>query len=179
VSLVSAPSWLGRIGAAWGVVGVLALLAQALMRLVPRAIEAVQSGLSSVQLVVLAGWLVFMVWTEGVRGFHRRFSPRVVARARWLHDHPRPLFVLFAPVFCMSLFHASRRGLIVARVLVLAIVGLVAIVSQMSQPWRGIIDAGVVAGLAVGGASILFFAVRALGGTAPPMPPDLPDALAE
>lgn len=170
-----APSWLGRLAAAWGVLGVLALLAQALVRLTPRAIEAVQSGLTTVQLVVLAGWLVFMVWTEGVRGFHRRFSPRVVARAQWLSHHPRPLFVLFAPLFCMSLFHASKRGLVVARVLVLAIVTLVAIVSQMSQPWRGIVDAGVVAGLGVGAASILWFAVRALGGTAPPVPPDLPE----
>ncbi len=172
---MSAPSWLGRLAAAWGVLGVLALLGQALGRLTPRAIEAVQSGLTTTQLVVLAGWLVFMVWTEGVRGFHRRFSPRVVARAQWLSRNPRPLFVLFAPLFCMSLFHASRRGLVVARVLVLAIVGLVAIVSQMSQPWRGIVDAGVVAGLGVGAASILLFAVRALGGTPPPVPPDLPD----
>lgn len=173
---MSAPSLLGRFAAAWGVLGVLALLGQALVRLLPRAIEAVQLGLTTVQLVVLVVWLVFMVWTEGVRGFHRRFSPRVVARAIWLSHNPRPLFVLLAPIFCMSLFHASRRGLLVARVLVLAIVVLVAIVSQMSQPWRGIVDAGVVAGLGVGALSILLFAVRALGGTAPPVPPDLPES---
>jgi len=168
--------WLGRLGAAWGVLGVLALLTQACVRLVPRALEAMRMDLSPLQLVVLAAWIVFMVWTEGVRGFHRRFSPRVVARALWLRAHPRPLWVAIAPLFCMSLVHASRRGLIVARILVAAIVLLVVLVSQLGQPWRGIVDAGVVAGLGVGAASIVLFAVRALAGTPPPIAPDLPAA---
>ena len=130
--------------------------------------------LSVLQIAALVGWVIFMVWTEGVRGFHGRFSPRVVARAMWLRDHPRPLFVAIAPLFCMSLVHASRRGLLVARILVAAIIVLVLVVSQLSQPWRGIVDAGVVAGLGVGAASIVFFAVRALAGTPPPIAPDLP-----
>lgn len=167
-------SWVGRIGATWGVLGVLALLGQAFARLGPRAVEAYEMGLSPVQLVVLVGWTGFMIYSEGVRGFHRRFSPRVVARALWLRGHPRPLFVAIAPLFCMSLLHASRRGLVVARVLVLAIILLVAVVSQMPQPWRGIVDAGVVAGLAVGAASIVWFALRAIAGTPPPIAPDLP-----
>jgi hypothetical protein len=171
---VSDARWLGRVGAAWGVLGVLALLGQAFTRLVPRALEAIRMELSTVQLAVLAFWLFFMIWTEGVRGFHRRFSPRVVARAAWLAAHPRPLLVAFAPLFCMSLVHASRRGLLVARILVAAIVVLVLIVSQMPQPWRGIVDAGVVAGLGVGAASIVWFAVRALFGTPAPIAPDLP-----
>jgi hypothetical protein len=156
------------------VIGVLALLGQALARLSVRALEAMRMDLSALQLVVLVAWIVFMVWTEGVRGFHRRFSPRVVARALWLRGHPRPAFVLLAPFFCMSLFHASRRGLMVARILVAAIVLLVIVVSQLSQPWRGIVDAGVVAGLGVGAASLVLFAVRALAGTPPPIAPDLP-----
>jgi hypothetical protein len=166
--------WLGRVGAVWGVLGVLAMLGQAFTRLGPRALEAYTMGLTPVQLVVLAGWTGFMIYSEGVRGFHRRFSPRVVARALWLRDHPRPLFVAIAPLFCMSLLHASKRGLVVARVLVLAIVLLVIVVSQLPQPWRGIVDAGVVAGLAVGAASIMWFALRALAGTPPPIAPDLP-----
>ncbi|HET6583582.1 MAG TPA: hypothetical protein VFG69_09040 [Nannocystaceae bacterium] len=167
-------SWAGRVGAAWGVLGVLALLGQAFARLGPRALEAWTMGLSPSQLVVLAAWTGFMIYSEGVRGFHRRFSPRVVARAMWLREHPRPLFVAIAPFFCMSLVHASKRGLVVARVLVFAIVLLVAVVSQMPQPWRGIVDAGVVAGLGIGAASILWFAARALAGTRPPIAPDLP-----
>jgi len=168
-------AWLGRVGAVWGVLGVLGLLGQACARLTPRALEAIEGGLSPLQLVALAAWIGFMAYTEGLRGFHRRFSPRVVARATYLREYPRPLFVALAPLFCMSMFHASRRGLVVARVLVLFIVLLVLVVSQLDQPWRGIIDAGVVVGLALGAASIVWYAVQALRGVAPPVPPDLPD----
>jgi hypothetical protein len=159
---------------AWGVLGVIALLGQALWRLSPLAWDAMVSGMTSWQWFVLAVWVGFNAHAEGIRGFHRRFSPRVVARAAWLCAHPTPVRVVFAPFFCMSLFGASRRGMLVARILVLAIVALVLIVRRLDQPWRGIIDAGVVVGLAMGTASIVWFAVRALRGVVPPMAPDLP-----
>ena len=160
---------------AWGVLGVCALLAQALWRLTPIAVEAIESGLSTIQWVVLGVWVVAMAHSEGYKGFHQRFSPRVVARARALADDPRPLFVALAPLFCMSLFHASRRGLIVARVLLAGIIVLIVIVRQLDQPWRGIVDAGVVIGLGIGTASLLYFYVRSLAGKPPPIEPDLPD----
>ena len=53
------------------------------------------------------------------------------------------------------------------------IVTLVLLVRLAPQPWRGIIDAGVVLGLGIGSASILYFVVRALR-DGPPAPPDLP-----
>ncbi|HWB79563.1 MAG TPA: hypothetical protein VG755_31590 [Nannocystaceae bacterium] len=163
----------GAIARVWGIAGVVALLAQALVRLGPRAVEALQSELDVVQWIVLVGWCAFMVHAEGIKGFHRRFSPRVVARA-WTLERPSVLQLLLAPAYCMSLFHASRRGLVVAWSVLLGVVGLVAIVSRFSQPWRGIVDAGVVLGLGVGLLSILFYTVRAMGGTPPPIAPDLP-----
>jgi hypothetical protein len=45
----------------------------------------------------------------------------------------------------------------------------------MAQPWRGIVDAGVVVGLGIGTASIVWHAVRAMAGTPPPVGADLPD----
>lgn len=158
----------------WGVGGVLLLLGQALWRLTPIALDAIEAGLSTFEWIVLVVWVVLNAHAEGYRGFHRRFSPRVVARARVLGADPRPLWVVFAPLFCMSLFHASRRGLIVARVLVVAIVTVVILVRQLDQPWRGIIDAGVVVGLALGSLSIVYFVGRALSGGSLPIPPDLP-----
>ncbi|MCA9655645.1 MAG: hypothetical protein H6712_00370 [Myxococcales bacterium] len=158
----------------WGVAGVVALLVQPLLRLTPMALEAIQSDLSGLQWTVLAAWLVVNAHAEGYRGFHRRFSPRVVARAQVIARSPRPLWVVLAPLFCMSLFHASRRGLWVARILVLAIVLLVMGVRQLSQPWRGIVDAGVVLGLTIGTVSLLYYFVAALLGRVPPVPPDLP-----
>lgn len=158
----------------WGIAGVVGLLVQALVRLGPRAVEALKSELDVVQWIALVGWCAFMVHAEGIKGFHRRFSPRVVARAWTLAERPQLLHVIFAPAYCMSLFHASRRGIIVAWSVLLGVIGLITIVSRMSQPWRGIVDAGVVLGLGVGLASILFYTVRAMGGTPPPIDPDLP-----
>ncbi len=164
----------GRIAFAWGVAGVVLLLVQPLVRLTPLAIEAIEGGLTLGQWVVLVLWVAINAHAEGYRGFHRRFSPRVVARARYLARHPRPLWVVFAPLFCMSLFHASRRGRFVARALVVGITLLVIAVRQLPQPWRGIIDAGVVVGLSLGLASLLYYVARLRLGHAPPVPADLP-----
>lgn len=168
--------WLGKLAAAWGVLGVVALLGQALVRLGPRAVEALRMPLDALQWAVLVAWVAFMAHAEGWRGFHQRFSPRVVARAATLLRPTRAWHGVVAPLYCMSLVHASRRGLIVAWCVSLGIVGLVSVVSTMSQPWRGIVDAGVVAGLGIGTASIVWHAVRAVAGTPPPMDADLPKA---
>lgn len=157
----------------WGVIGVLGLLSQATWRLAPLAWEAMQSGLSTVQWVLLVVWVLVMAHAEGYRGFHRRFSPRVAARAQHLWSEATVVRTIFAPFFCMSLFGASRRGMIVARSLVTGIVGLVLLVRMLPQPWRGIVDAGVVVGLAIGTASILYYVGRAMTGSPPAIDPDL------
>jgi hypothetical protein len=168
-------SAMGRLALLWGVLGVVALVTQPLFRLTPMALEAMRSGMSGGQWALLVAWVVINAHAEGYRGFHLRFSPRVVARAQYLAHDPRPLWVLLAPLFCMSLFHASRRGLFVARVLVVGIVLLVLAIRQLDQPWRGIVDAGVVVGLGLGVVSLVYHFVRLLLGHAPPVPPDLPE----
>jgi hypothetical protein len=165
----------GKLIGAWGVLGVIAMLGQALWRLTPRAWEAIEGGLTTTQWVVTVVWVIAMAHAEGYRGFHRRFSPRVVARAQWLAEHPQPLRAVLAPLYCMSLFGASRRGMLVARSLFAGIVVLVIAVRMLPQPWRGIVDAGVVVGLAIGTLSILYYAGRAVAGEEPAVPPDLPE----
>ncbi len=162
--------------ASWGVLGVLLLLGQALYRLTPLAIEPLADGsLTTFQAVLYAGWVVFNAWAEGYRAFQLRFSPRVVARAFHLGNHPRALFVAFAAPFCMSFFHATRRGKIVAWGILAMIVTLVVLVRQLPQPWRGIIDGGVVVGLAWGVLAILYYFARAIAGHRSPVPPDIPE----
>ncbi len=162
--------------AAWGTLGVLALLGQALWRLTPRALEPFADGtLTPATTALYVVWVLFNVWAEGWRGFHLRFSPRVVARAFHLGRSPRPHFVALAPLYCMSFFHATRRGMIVAWAMTTAIVILVLVVRSFPQPWRGIVDGGVVVGLALGSLSILYFFARAMGGGAPPGGADLPE----
>ena len=158
----------------WGVAGVLLLLGQAVYRLLPYALELVDHRLGALEIAVLVGWVVINGYSEGHRGFHRAFAPRVIARAQALDADPRPLLVVLAPLYCMGLLHATRKRLIVSWILTLAIVGIVIVVRMIDQPWRGIIDAGVVVGLAWGAASMIYFLVLALRGRTMPVPPDLP-----
>ena len=163
---------------AWGLGGVVALLGQAITRLAPIALEPVLAGMTTLEWSVLVLWCVFNAHAEGYRGFHRSFSPRVVARAFYLADHGRPWQVMLGPAYCMSLFHSTRRGMTVAWTLVIGITLLVILVRQLDQPWRGIIDAGVVIGLGLGLLSVGWHFVRALrvGG---PTPSDLPPAMTD
>jgi apolipoprotein N-acyltransferase len=89
--------------------------------------------------------------------------------------HPRPVIVVLAPLFCMGLFHATRKRLIVSWCALIGIVGLIVLVRQLDQPWRGIVDGGVVAGLGWGLVAMLWFMVRALLGHPMPVPADVPE----
>jgi hypothetical protein len=115
-----------------------------------------------------------MADSEGYRAFHQNFSPRVVVRAQYLSAHPRPLFVALAPLYCMGLLHATRRRLITSWALTIGIVAIVLLVRGLPRPWRGIVDAGVVAGLTCGVLSIVYFTVRGLRGAPMPVASDVP-----
>jgi hypothetical protein len=159
----------------WGIGGVAALLVQAIIRLTPLAIEPFEAGmLGGVHLLLLAGWVAFSAYTEGYRAFQRQFTPRVVARAQHLSAHPRLLHVLLAPAYCMGFFHATRKRLIVSWTVTTLVVLAIIAVKMLAQPWRGIIDAGVVIALAWGVIALAYFTVRALAGHRMPVPPDVP-----
>lgn len=166
---------MSKLAASWGVVGVMALLAEAQLRLVPRAAEALAMDLGPAAWAVLAAWVAFMGYVEGWHGFHRRFSPRVIARAATLLGQPVGLRTVLAPLFCMSLFHASPRGLRVAWGVWVGVAALIVAVSTLAQPWRGIVDTGVVVGLGIGVVSLVWHGSRALMGIPAPIAADVPD----
>lgn len=143
----------------------LLLLGQALARLIPIAWEPLAKGtLSSLQWALYVGWVLVSAYSEGYRGFQKGFAPRVVGRAFELAETPRPLlFVLLAPAYCMTYFAAPRVRMITSWCVTSAIVGLVVMVRQLDQPWRGIIDGGVVVGLGWGVIAILYELARAYG----------------
>lgn len=151
--------------AAWGIIGIVLVLAYATARLALFAIEAVASGLNLLQWIVLIANVAFMGWSEGYKGFQRSFSPRCAGRALYLYQNPTPLAVrLMAPFFCFGYFKATRRILILTWVGTLGIVLLVLAVHQLEQPWRGIIDAGVVLGLTWGIVSLIVMTVKTFAG---------------
>ena len=153
---------IGVFGAVWGALGVFGLLSFAIYRLAPRAVEAFEAGLTPTQWWITAAVCVGMAYAEGYRGFQLRFSPRTAARIRYLRDRPQALRSMLAPLFAMGFFHANRRTKITAYALTLGVITLVVLVQQIDQPWRGIIDAGVVVGLSWGIVSLAGFIVRAL-----------------
>jgi hypothetical protein len=164
----------GNLGVAlWGSLGFVALLGQATYRLFPYAREVVETGMTTGQWALMVGYALFMAYSEGYKGFHKQASPRVVERSFYLARNPTLMGVVLAPFFAMGLFGATRKRLIVGWAIVLMIVGLIILVRMLSQPWRGIVDAGVVLGLAMGATSTLYFLIRALAGQLPGVDPEV------
>ena len=147
----------------WGVLGVNLFIGSAIFRLSARVNEAfMHFELSTAQWVGAVLWLIFMLRSEGYKGFQKKFSPRVAARTRYLANNPTILRMILAPFFCMGFFHATRKRMITSWALTTMIVCLVLIVSQLDQPLRGIVDLGVVGGLAWGLISLWIFTAQAL-----------------
>ncbi len=164
-----------RLLALWGVAWVTLLLSQAVWRLTPLALEPwTQDMMGPAQQGLYVFWLIANAYLEGYRGFQLRFSPRVVSRAIYAAKHPRPLWVILALPFCMSLFHSTRRQMTVSWVFIIVLVLLVTAVRSLPQPWRGIIDGGVVIGLLWGIAVIWALFFRYLRGEDLQPPQDLP-----
>lgn len=146
-----------NLGFAWGVGGVLLLLGFAIFRLAPIAWALGDSALSPLHWGALVFNVLYMAYAEGYRGFYLGFAPRVVTRANYLRDNPSLGYVVLAPLFCMGYIHATRKRQLLSYGLTLMIICFVMIARILPQPWRGILDAGVVVGLMIGIISILYF----------------------
>jgi hypothetical protein len=163
------------VAALWGVLGFTAILVNAIARLTPLALEPIRnSQLETWHWGLYGVSIAFTAYYEGYKGFQLQAAPRVVARALHLGEHPRPLHVILAPFFVTALFHSTRRRMITMWALYLGIVVLVILVRLLDQPWRGMVDAGVVVGLTWGTIAILWMYLRALAGHPPAASPELP-----
>ncbi len=158
-------SMAGRFGAYWGVIGVCSLLLFAVYRLTIISLDSFEFSFLWYHWLIFVGNILFMAHSEGYKGFQKGFSPRVAARARYLKFNPEPIHIFLAPLFCMGYFHTTRKRLVTVYALTLGIIALVIFFNQISQPWRGILDAGVVVGLSWGIVSVVFYFVRAMGST--------------
>lgn len=165
---------LGRFGAAWGISGVCLLILFAIYRLSGMAMNAFVVDLHWYHWLILIANVLFMAYSEGYKGFQLAFAPRVAARARHLLNNPRLLHVLLAPLFCMGYFHTTRKRLITAYALLLGILVLILIYQQLSQPWRGILDVGVVVGLGWGLVSLIWFSFQAMAAESFQYSPEIP-----
>lgn len=153
---------IGYLGVAWAVIGLTLIFISAIIRIAPHPIEAIRSGLSFGEWVTLLIWCAFMLFAEGYRGFQKQFSPRFASRALYLFNNPYRSHLFFAPLFCIGYIYATRKRKLSAWLLSLGIIFLVVGVSHIAQPWRGIIDIGVIIGLVYGLVSVHYFCIRAI-----------------
>lgn len=166
---------IGFFAVLWGLSGAIGLLGYSVYRLTPRAIEAFSYDLTWYQWLILILYVLFMAYSEGYRGFQKGFSPRVAARAKYLYQHPRILHVLLSPFFCIGYFYIRTRQKIVIISLTVFIIILVVFIRLLDQPWRGIIDAGVVVGLMWGLISLCVFSIQAFTSEAFSYSPEVPE----
>ena len=166
---------IGKVGAIWGIVGLSLIFGRGLICLYPYVEELSFSSFSTLHWIALVASLLFMGYSEGYKGFHLKFSPRAAARALYLKNNPTFVRVLFAPLFCMGFFHATRKRKIVAYSLTTMNVVLIILVRELSQPWRGIVDAGVLLGLGWGLVSVWLFSIKAFFGNGFDISPETPD----
>jgi hypothetical protein len=143
------------LGVVWGLAGIAALLVYAAISLGQYALDAMAAGLETLEWLALVLNTVAMAWAEGYRGFQRRFSPRVAARSRHLYQHPTALRLVLAPLFCGGFFGATARLRRAVWIGTGFIVLAVLLFNRLPQPWRGILDAGVMVGLIWGVVSLL------------------------
>ena len=139
-----------KLAVIWALLGFTGLLGAALYRLAVIALDSWSSELQAMHYWLLFANLAFMAYTEGYRGFQKRFSPRFVQRLLKLKTSGSTLECLLAPLYCMTFFSATRRQLIVTYSLTAMIIFFIISFRHIPQPWRGILDAGVVLGLGWG-----------------------------
>ena len=125
------------------------------------ALALEKSPMSQLQWMALIFSVVTMAYAEGYKGFHLGFAPRLISRANYLRNNPRVDHILLAPLFCMGYIYATRKRKLLSIGLTIMIIGFILLAGLLPQPWRGILDAGVVVGLVIGVASIVYFLIIA------------------
>jgi len=159
----------------WAILGVCGILLHAITNLWSIAIEPlIQQDLNTLQWIMYFGWIVFMLYTEGYRGFQKAFSPRVVQRAWTLHSKSPIIHIILAPLYSMGYFYATKKRKIVSWCITFAIIAVVLFVKILPYPYRNIVDGGVVLGLSYGFLTIAVMGIQALQGKLPNVDPDLP-----
>lgn len=116
-----------------------------------------------------------MIYAEGYQAFQQKFSPLVVKRAYLLLEKPSILNWLLAGPYCMGLFGATRKRMIVSWSITIGVFGLIGLVKKLPYPYRSIVDAGVICGLTYGAASMVFQFFRGVFGFVPDVDPCFPE----
>ena len=166
-----ASNFMAIFGSIWGTGGVLYILYKAISRVFPIAYEPLKKATATAASLQLTQFqwicyyisILFFGYIEGYKGFQTKFSPLVVKRSFTLVvGSPQATLInyIFAPLYSMGLLHATKKRKITSWSITLGVTLLVSIVKRLNEPWRNIIDAGVVCGLSYGMISILLIYIK-------------------
>ena len=133
--------------AVWGVLPLGLMLLECIVRLGHRALLAVASGLEIREVFGLALSLAVFGYGEGYLALHKRFVPRVVARA---FAPAGGVSLGVAPLYVMGLVGDDRRQVFRGWLGVAGIVCAILVVRALPSPFREIVDAGVASALGLG-----------------------------
>ncbi|MRX27595.1 hypothetical protein [Kangiella sp. HZ709] len=134
----------------WAILGFITILGYAVYRLFGHFLLSWEYEYQWYHWLILVGNTAFMAYSEGYKGFQQSYSIKFSNRLRQIESNPSIAIGLLAPLYCMSYFAADRRNILSAYILTFAIVLLIIFFSYIPQPWRGILDVGVVVGLSWG-----------------------------
>jgi hypothetical protein len=157
----------------WSIVGVSLLLGLAIFRLSVQVVALDFSLFSLFHWLVMIIFSLFMAYSEGYRGFQKGFSPRVAARVGYLKISNNLFDLILSPLFVLGYFNTTLRRQITVVVLTLMLAVLIQLMHFVPNPWRGIIDIGVIIGLTWGLVSFYWFTYRALTQETFPHSPEL------
>ena len=152
----------GIIAVVWAIAGLMLLLGFASWRLSAYTIESFSMPLNWIHWIVFVGWTIFMAHGEGYKGFQLKFSPRFAARCKYLLHNTTWMQLILAPIFCMAYFHAPKKRMITTFALTIMIIAFIFAFRLIPQPWKGLLDFGVVFGLLWGAVSTSYYCFKAL-----------------
>ena len=167
---------LGIIGSLWAVIGFSIVLLFAIVRLGTISLDTLNYDMQWFHWLAVLFSIVFMAYAEGYKGFQLKFSPRFSARCAHLKNQPTILHVILAPLFCMGFFHTTRTRKIVTFLISFMILCFIEIAHLLPQPWRGVLDIGVVTGLIWGLTSLYYYLIRAFSSASFDHCAELPDS---
>jgi hypothetical protein len=155
---------MGMAGALWGIAGFLLLLGVAAARLSIPARAAFAYPFHWYHWLFLALVLVFFAYVKGHRAFQKGLSGMVVQRALALRRNPSVIRVTLAPLLCMGFFGAGFRIQTQMIALTAGMIAFVFLIRLIPQPWRGILDLGLVIAFGWGFLSALIMGAMAFLG---------------
>ncbi|MFL2859727.1 MAG: hypothetical protein ACJ0BW_03170 [Pontiellaceae bacterium] len=141
---------LGIVGYTWGFIVISYFILHGLSCVFTYAIELNINDLNWYELTSLIIIVILLTYSEGYKGFQKSFSPRTARRLNSIMLKPTIFRVIFSPLISMGFIESSRKLKYISYGITIMIITFIILIENLSNPWRAIIDFGVLIGLGWG-----------------------------